>query len=322
MYTTIRLSFLASFPASFLALLLSGCALTPAAMRVADAASISDDDAERVVAAYRAPPDPSRAPRSLADAKAALHRDRIADFPAAYQYTVEHRAEPGALALGARLQLAWGEDQRTLAAILTHEIPGASERARAEIAGVRDALMREGDQHIADGMRLARALIASAPTDYRGYRAAADYYRIVGDWARFDETMLRLDVLNQHSSGYPLLGGQEQLARYHDRSRAAELFGLALARDPTLARAAVERLLARKSIRGAYDDYLKLEAISPDHQVVVWLGPLIERQHVDWIDSGSRHRASNEDRAQELGLRERWLDVDLDGRQRPRSGDE
>jgi hypothetical protein len=309
---------------SLVALVLSGCALTPAAMRAADAASISDGDADRVVAAYRnpAPPDPRRAPRSLDGVTAALHRDRIADFPAAYRYTAEHRAEPGALALGARLQLAWGEDQRILAAILAREIHGVSEQARAEIAGVRDALEREGDRHIAEGMGLARELIASAPADYHGFRAAADYYRIVGDWPRFDAAMVRIEALHQQSGGYPLLGGQEQLARYHDRKRAAELFRLAMARDPKSARAAVEQLLARGSIRSAYDDYLKLKAISPDHQVVVWLGPLIERQHLDWVDSAARRGAVDEGRAQELGMRERWLDVDLDGRQRPNADEQ
>jgi hypothetical protein len=304
---------------SFLALVLSGCALTPAAMRVADAAALTDRDAERILAAYRNPaaPDESRAPRSLADVKAALHRDRIAEFAAAYRYTVDHHTEPGAPALGARLQLAWGEDQWTLAAILAHELGGASDRARAEIGGVRAALLREGDAHITEGMRLARELIARAPADYAGHRAAADYYRIVGDWRRFDNEMVRIERLSQSSSGYPLLGGEEQLARYHDRVHAEEFFRLALARDPTLARAAVGRLLSRRSIRSAYDDYRKLQAISPDHQLVVWLGPLIERQRLDWIDSGSRRRAFDEDRAQELGLRERWLDVDLDGGQRP-----
>jgi hypothetical protein len=304
---------------SFLALLLSGCALTPAAMRAADTASISDGDAARVVAAYRnpAPPDPSRAPRSLDDAAATLRLDRIADFPAAVQYTVEHRANPAARALDARLQLAWGEDQRTLAAILAHEIRGASERARSEVEDVRTALIRESDQHITDGIQIARALIAGAPDDWRGYRAVADYYRIVADWPRFDDALVRMDVLNPQSTGYPLLGGQEQLARYQDRGRADQFFRLALARDPKLARAAVEPLLAHRSIRDAYDDYQRLKSISPDHQVVVWLGPLIERQHLDWVDSGARRRAHDEARAQEVGLRERWLDVDLDGRQRP-----
>ena len=309
---------------SFLALLLSGCALTPAAMRAADAASLSDRDADRVVAAYHnpAPRDLGRAPHSFDDATAALHGDRIADFPAAVRYTDEHRDETGALALAARLQLAWGEDQHILAAILTHEIPGASDRARAEIADVRDTLVRQGDQHLAEGMRLARAQLAAAPADWRGYRAAADYYRIAGDWRRFDEAMVRLDVLKPASSGYPLLGGLEQLERYHDRRRAQQFFDLALARDPKLTRAAVERLLARGSIRSAYDDYVKLKALSPDHQVVVWLGPLLERQHLDWVDSHAARRTFLEDRAQDLSLRERWLEVDLDGRQRPIAGEE
>src|SRR5581483_2522684 len=245
-------------------------------------------------------PDPARAPRSLDDVVATLRRDRLDDFAAAFEFAAAHRAEPGALALAAQLQLTWGEDQLIVAEILGHEARGSSDRARAELAGVGDALAQEGSAHVAEGMLLARELITAAPNDYHGWRAAADYYRLTGDWPRFDQAIARLDTLDPRSNGYSFLRGMEQLARYHHRARAQHFFCEALARDPKLARAEVQLMLGRASIGTEYADYLRLKAISPEHQVVLWLGPLIERQHAEQVAEESRHESSQEDRALDL----------------------
>ncbi|HZS38918.1 MAG TPA: hypothetical protein VFF06_18925 [Polyangia bacterium] len=285
--------------------LLSGCAATPAAMRAADSASLTQADADRVAAEYRrrVEPDPRRAPRSLDDVVEALRRDRLADFPAAYGFTVEHAGDPGALALGAQLQLAWGEDQLIVAEILAHEVERSPERVRAEIGDVRGALARDARGHLDLGMQLAREIIAASPADYHGYRVAADYDRIVGDWAGFDRDLARLEALDPQSNGYLFLRGMEQLSRRHDRRRAESFFRKALARDPKFARAEVQLLLARGGIDAEYDDYRRLKAVSPEHQIVEWLGPFIERQHTERAADDWRRESFERDLTEELVLR-------------------
>jgi hypothetical protein len=288
------------------ALLFSACAATPAAMRAADSASLTDADADGVVRAYhRVAPDPRRQPRSLDDVLEALRRDRLDDFSAAYRFTVEHRSEPRALALGAQVQLSWGEDELIVADVLAHEAERSSERARLEIGAVRYALTRDGGEHIAQGMRLARELIAATPGDYHGYRVAADYYRLVGDWESFDRAVARVQSMHPQSNGYLFLRGMEQLSRYHDRRGAEHFLREALVRDPKFARAEVQLMLMRASLESEYADYRRLKAISPDHQIVVWLGPLIERQHTDWLDEARRRESNEDNRAQELVQRNR-----------------
>ncbi len=286
---------------------LGACATAPAAMRAADTAWLTQADAERVTAAWlrKVAPDPRREPRSLDDVLDALRRDRIDDFAAAYRFTVEHAADPRARALGAQLQLSWGEDELIVAEILWHETMHSRERVRLDIGALRAALARDARAHLELGAELARGVIATSPGDYHGYRLAADYYRTVGDWPSFDRAIAQIELMHPQSIGYLFLRGMEQLARYHDRHRAAAFFRAALERDPKFARAEVQLLLARGGIASEWDDYRKLAAISPDHQIVVWLGPFIERQHARWLEEGSRHDLRQQDLTEDLAFRGR-----------------
>jgi hypothetical protein len=128
---------------------------------------------------------------------------------------------------------------------------------------------------------------------------------MVGDWAGFDQAMARLEALHPQSNGYLFLRGMEQLARYHDRGRAKSFFQRALARDPKFARAEVQLLLARGGIDDEYHDYRRLKAASPEHQLVVWLGPFIERQHADRVADGWRRESFKGDLTEELVQRSR-----------------
>src|SRR5437868_5598820 len=73
---------------------------------------------------------------------------------------------------------------------------GHLEKALDETSGVSNALTRLGDEHITEGIKEAKDVIAANPNDYLGYRVAADFYRLTEDWANFDIAVKKLEELN------------------------------------------------------------------------------------------------------------------------------
>jgi len=304
-----------------LSLLTAACAGTSAATRAADSASLSIGEAERIIGAYR-DRQPPRTPviGSLDEVLEVLRLDQIDQFPAAVRFTAAHSDEPRAAVLQAQVHLAWGEAQRMLATLLSREtahlreqtldlerraqagtLPDRDravlERLRRTVAGlaeVSDGLERESTQHLAEGLQLAQKLIATLPSDYHGYRLAADYDRLRQDWVGFDAMMSKIEQLHPDSTGYVFLRGVEALERYGERGRAKRFLREALARDPKFARAQVQLLFLRGSIDSAFDEYEKLRAMSPNHQVVTWLGPQLALQHEESL-AYKRRRASRDE---------------------------
>jgi hypothetical protein len=301
--------------------LTAACAGTSAATRAAETASLSADDVDRIVAAYRDRREaPSQQLRSLDDVLEVLRRDQVDQFPEAVRFTAERSAEPRAAVLQAQLELSWGEAQRILIDLLgrstTHLRQRALElehktqsgklppqelgtlarlrRSVEELGEVSEGLGRESTQHLADGFQLAQKLMVQLPNDYHGYRLAADYYRLAGDWPGFDDMMTKIAQLHPQSTGYLFLRGMEAVERYGDRGKAKRFLHQALAQDPHFARAQVQLLFLRGSIESAFVEYQALRAISPGHQLVTWLGPELERRHNEALAYKER-RASREE---------------------------
>ncbi len=146
-------------------------------------------------------------------------------------------------------------------------------------------------------MQLAQAVIDAAPSDYEGYRVAADYYHQREAWAKFDEMVKKLEALNPSSNGLVFLRAEAARDRDHDPAAANRLFKEALTRDAKFARAQVALLVLQPDLAGAHAELQHLKAINPSHQVVVWVGPTLEREYADWRDLNEHRESQLQDRA-------------------------
>jgi hypothetical protein len=316
----------------------AGCgATTPAVSRAASSAELSEEEARRVIDAYEnrralraaTASDPLRNPKSLDDVVEILKLDRVDLFADGVKYATTQQG-PKALALRAQMELAWGEAQLILADLLgksttrlraeartmetraaaggTHsadeqkELSSLRDTVR-DIEGIEAAMHRVGTKHIEGGITLARLVIDQAPNDYHGYRVAADYYRLREDWAGFDSMVKKLEQANPNSNGLLFARGMEALMRHGDRTKADKLFREALERDPKFTRAQVQLLLAQAQTGDAWDELQKLKAISPQHQIVMWVGPAISSAHDRMLAQQRRMQQRIDTQAQSAPMR-------------------
>lgn len=285
-----------------LCLIVAGCRAAEVSPP-ARSTGLSLDEARGVVARFEAlqatgsAGDPLLTPASLDDVLTILKRDQLDLFPAGAAFAA---AQPGATAaaLRAQIELAWAEAQLILADVFA-DVSGS---LRASVRGLRirvvsgegtekdaqrlgaleqwidesdllsEALTRLAAEHAGEGARLARTIIAEHPTDYLGYRVAADYHRLRGDWPAFEAMVRKLEETNPDSNGLLFLRGTAALWRDGDASRARSFFRHALERDPAFTRAQAQLVVGRGDAREAFAEYQKLRALNPRHQIVVWAG--------------------------------------------------
>ena len=231
-----------------------------------------------------------------------LKRDDMNQFNDAIDY-LKTQTTPDANVLRAQIELAWGDAQNILAELLERtnkdlvaaknelDVKGAaqspSEKQRYDdlVASTKDigqvvsALRALAATHLTEGGRVASDIIKSAPKNYQGYRVAADFYRLEGEWKKFDEMKKKIEATNAKSNGLVFLKGMEQLDRYKKPELAANFFREALKRDPQFTRAQAMLVLLPQSEPDTYKEYKALETLSPYHPIVVWVGPRIERSH-------------------------------------------
>jgi hypothetical protein len=307
----------------------AGCAEGSAVTRSATQADLSPDDAERIAEAYRkrhearaANPNPLKDPHSLDDVLEVLRLDEIDLFPGAVRFA-SAEGSPRGKALAAQILLAWGDGQHLLGHLLDragHDLEGyrarlerkqaggklgASEQERlqrvnkslADLEGVERALRLVGNKHIAEGMKLAEQVIAAAPNDYEGYRVAADFYHQREDWTSFDGMVKKLEALKPDSNGLVFLRAEAARDRDHDNLAASRLFKDAVVHDPKFTRAQVGLLVLQPDLNGAYTELQKLKQINPNHQIVRWMGPVIERNYEDMKEQSQQHQQELQDRA-------------------------
>jgi len=241
---------------------------------------------------------PLLTPSSIDDVWKILKLDQMVLFPAGVRFA---RTLEGvdALALEAQIELAWGESYLTLLEIMMvlaerYEAAEAALAARAdldaagkeELAWLRDTLHQtdrwaEAFQllsidHTTRGSARADEVIVKHPDNYVGYRVAADYYRMVRDWKKFDDMVAKLEKLNPDSNGLVFQRGASALQRDGNEDEAAKYFRQALTNDPEFVRAQAHLIAMQPTLDAMSAEYRALAELNADHQIVQWAGPGIE----------------------------------------------
>lgn len=286
---------------------LAGCARAP--VSGASAPGLSLEEARAVVSGFEArlardeTAEPLRQPRSSEDLLQILKRDQLDLFPAGVAFA-RGRDEPEARALGAQIELAWGEAQLDLARLfarlaahhrdrlarLTASAYALSEeQARQAEARLREDVAREerlaealphlAAEHVAAGGELARSLVAASPDNYLGYRLLADFQRLRGAWEEVDAALARVESTNARSNGLLFLKAMRELDRFDRPEAARALLREAVERDPRFVRARAALLRTAGSVEERYQLLKELEQASPRHHLVVWAGPAITRAY-------------------------------------------
>lgn len=242
--------------------------------------------------------DPLRQPRTVDDITEILKRDQIDLFPAGVALASQLGTRESQV-LQAQIEIAWGEAQLTLADLFAElasisqgnlrridtaaDLPAdqAAERdsLRKKVArqtNIAEALTRLAAEHVAAGATIAKKFMTDAPTDYLGYRLAADYYRMRADWVKFDAMVAKIQETNPQSNGLLFLRAMSAIQRHGRYDEGADLLKQALAKDPKFARCQSELVLTARSIDKKNEQLQLLKALNPNHQVVVWVGPHIE----------------------------------------------
>lgn len=282
------------------------------------------EEAERVVREARgafAHPDadnPLRNPKSLDDVLAILRSDQIDLFSAGVAFAKKDGSKK-ARVLEAQLEISWGENQRIVAQMLDsleselreevlelREIEAAGkmssadqervqrlEALLADAAPLVPALSRLAPVHLGNGRKLAEALVSEAPEDYEGYRVLADYARIRGDWEKFDALVKEVETRHPTSTGLMFLKGIGIAERSRDFKAASELMRQTLAKEPRFVRAQAELFLFANGLDAKMAELDKLKAASPQHQLVVLVGPVLRDAAVARAEREKRLRQTD-----------------------------
>jgi hypothetical protein len=289
-------------------LMLAGCASAkPPPDCASKSVGISLPEAEATVAAaahdlpHLNDAEPLKQPKSLDDVEEILKRDDVELFPAGVAFAATLQ-DTRASALRAQIELAWGEALEMTAdlfgAVETFERSylrdlearnASGEIKAAEIddlvklrhfmskrADLREALGRIAAEHVGKGAVLAREIIAASPESYLGYRLAADYYRLRGNWPQFDQMVKKIEATNPASNGLVFLKAMNEIQRAGHVAPGSDLLRQALQKDPKFVRAESELVLASLTLADASKELKTLQKLSPHHQLVIWVGPAID----------------------------------------------
>jgi len=242
-------------------------------------------------------------PQSFEEALEILKRDQVNLFPKAIAFlTLQEEAD--ALALHGQIELAWGETYMLLMEILTRlrydfdqtadKLESQGETTQTDPAKL-DWLRGSADElelrvkafglvaidHLAEGFDRAEKVIEMHPDSYLGYRVAADYYRILREWEKFDGMIEKIEATNPKSNGLLFLRAAALFQNEKDRDGAAKLYHQALNNDPQFVRAQAHLLIIQSKIEGTHRELLALEKLNPNHQFVALAGESIKRAFAD-----------------------------------------
>ena len=120
-----------------------------------------------------------------------------------------------------------------------------------------------------------RYITESYRDSYLVHRVAADYYRMTGNWAGFDQATAEVERLNPASVGLIFARAQEALLRFGDIDKSRDLLKQALLRDPEFARARVHLMMLEPNFGRFERNLVDFAAYRPTHQLVVWVQPLL-----------------------------------------------
>jgi len=292
--------------------LVDGCASAPPAGAPVFRRNVglTEEQAQAIVAAFEArqvaPGKALAPPTDLKAALEALKTDRIDGFPASVAF-LQTQTGYEATSLTAQTLLAWGEAELVVAevlartaALLEQDVRAvelrrrktdadkkwlAEERARIDLFRETDEALRIlAAEHVAGGAELAEKAVAEKPSDYVGYRIAADAARLRNDWATFTDSVTKVQAANPDSNGLRFLRGVEAFSRDGDAREAGQHFREALQHDPNFVRAQAQLVLVAPTVFDQHKELQALKAVAPDHQIVRWAGPGIEAAHAGAIE--------------------------------------
>jgi tetratricopeptide (TPR) repeat protein len=247
---------------------------------------------------------PLRHAKTFEDALEILRTDNVALFPTGIRVAMQLPGVKG-LAMVAQIELAWGEGLILLGRVqlkMVEQLEPYRERLREkkslgtlninekqdldiledaldETRVLAEALGLVGAHRMSIGGQTARQVIERYPSSYLGYRVAADFYRMTGNWRKFDEVMAKLTEINPVSVGLYFQRGASLLDRGGDHTEARRWLKLALSRDKKFTRAWVHLLMAQDSNMDFEREFRRFRTERPDHQLVLWAAPLIGRLH-------------------------------------------
>ncbi len=296
----------------------AACAHAPAATTTATTSTSEPPSAPRrqkpdeIIAGFTkkhplsAPDDPLRRPKSIVDCDAILHLDQIDLFQGAVDFLAKQQGAD-ALTLRAQIEIAYSEAQLVVAEVIAESADGLESvirtlRFRAESGKTSDeekakraelestfhdardvawALRELAADHARNGATVAQMIMASKEKSYRGYRVAADYHRLRGDWDDFAEDLNYLARENPTSNGLVFLRAIAAQAE-GESDTAVKLYRDALVRDPKFVRAQAHIVLLQTSPERAHTELARLAELNPHHQLITYAGPFIEEAHKAW----------------------------------------
>ncbi len=303
------------------AVLALGCSSSQESARPTKRVGMSLEESRQIVAsletqqAKASESDPLRTPKSMDDLLAILKRDQIDLFPAGVAFAASQTSDPKAKALQAQIELAWGDAHLILAELFSDAanrlrqsvrylsrgaFQGDEEKARIaemkktieQCETVSEALEALAAEHVGKGAGLAQEVINANPNDYVGWRLAADFYRMRGEWPKFDEMVKKIEETNPESNGLLFLKGTAALERDGNVVESTNLLRQALAKDKDFTRAQAQLVLSRPTVDDTFAELEKLRAGAPNHQIVVWAGPAITAAHKAQQDARKSRTAS------------------------------
>ena len=247
---------------------------------------------------------PLRAAQTFEDALDILRTDNVALFPTGIRVAMQLPGVKGS-AMVAQTELAWGEGLILLGRVQLRMVdqlePYRQSLREKKDAGtlnvnekqdlatledsldqtrvLAEALSLVGQHRMSIGGQAARQLIERYPSSYLGYRVAADFYRMTGNWRKFDEVMAKLSEINPVSVGLYFQRGASILERGGDHVEARKWLKLALSRDRKFTRAWVHLLMAQDSNMDFEREFRRFRSERPEHQLVLWAAPLIGKLH-------------------------------------------
>jgi len=270
-------------------------------------ADMSVGDAQKLLisAGVESQPPPAGTAGSMDEALAILKSDELAQFPKALSYAksaAKGKDSKKATALAAQIEIAWGENLRIVAKVVDllasdlrnerHDLEDLEavgkltpdDKAHLETLKklldekepLANAMSRLAPVHLAEGRTLAESVVKDAPDSYEGYRVLADYYRIRGDWDRYDAMVKEVESRYPQSHGLLFLKGIALAERQNDNEGATKMLNEALKADPKFSRARVQLFFIAKGLTAKREEYQKLKAESPHHQLVEIAGPVLE----------------------------------------------
>lgn len=287
---------------------LVACTGAPAKSAADGGDEMTPKEAEAVIAdarTERGMPPVAHAPVTSADQLLAiLDGDEIGRFEDAAAFVA---GKPGidAMALHAKVQLAWSDGFSTVAVVVNElgkraqvevdrlgkkkdsgrELSSAEQQAldRAEHevefdARVAKALTVLSRDHLQQAESLLSELLRQFPKDVRTYRVASFYYVLREDWNAFDTSMTWLKG-EEDGALVEYLRAMEALRRFAIKKEAREKFVEALAHNPKLVRVQAKLVLVQEEIPAAYAELEKLRVLAPRHPVVTIAGPSIESEY-------------------------------------------